>query len=174
MKGNGNLSGRSLKRIKGLTGFVILSHLKESTFTAVKKGCKVLNLVCERGKGLNLGEGPPRIKLCYLPPGPRSIKSTIRTLGGGALWDNEAPLCTGGKSHKKKERERDKERERTKDRKKERKKGRKKERKKEGKESASGVGHRSACFAPRFVLFCFVFFAVTFRFPFSPFSQRVF
>ena len=48
MKGNGNLSGRSLKRIKGLTGFVILSYLKESTFTAVKKGCKVLNLVCER------------------------------------------------------------------------------------------------------------------------------
>ena len=48
MKGNGNLSGRSLKRIKGLTGFMILSYLKENTFTAVKKGCKVLNLVCER------------------------------------------------------------------------------------------------------------------------------
>ena len=28
MKGNGNLSGRSLKRIKGLTGFAILSYLK--------------------------------------------------------------------------------------------------------------------------------------------------
>lgn len=125
MKGNGNLSGRSVKRIKGLTGFVILSYLKESTFTAVKKGCKVLNLVCERGKGLNLGEGPPRIKLCYLPPGPRSIKSTIRTLGGGALWDNEAPLCTGGKSHKKKRKERETKRKR------ERKTERKKERKEE-------------------------------------------
>ena len=84
----------------------------------------------------------------------------------GHFGTTRLPFALGEKATKKKK-------ERETKRKKERKRERKKERKKEGKESASGVGHRSACFAPRFVLFWF-FFAVTFRFPFSPFSPRVF
>lgn len=80
----------------------------------------------------------------------------------GHFGTTRLPFALGEKATKKKERE-------TK-RKKERKTERKKERRKRiGERSRPSLG----LLRSRFVLFWF-FFAVTFRFPFSPFSPRVF
>ena len=38
-----------VKRTSKFSGLVIYSYLKDGAFTAVKTGCSVPNLVCERG-----------------------------------------------------------------------------------------------------------------------------